>query len=111
VRAEASLGLGRVDPLGFTSLVRCLSDPQRGTIEERVALLLALGYTHDPQAIPVLLDLLGAAQVTSAEREAAVHALGLVYADEPSSPTSRLGYGANFVRESPDVVGILYLIP
>lgn len=109
VLKQAALSLGQIDPVATNHLVRCLSDPERGTAIVRVPLLLALGHTGDPQALPILLDVLQTRGVSIREREAATWALGMVFDPDRRKVTSPIGFSTNFFRESSAISDLLAL--
>ena len=76
---------------------------------ERAALILAVGFTRDPVALEPLLQLLREPGHSSREREAATHALGLIYDAQRAPPTTRLAANRSFVNESSELAELLTL--
>jgi len=109
VRLQAMQALARLDPTGTSALIHVLNGPRAPTTPERAMLIESLGLTRDPGALAPLLDLLRNGKAVASEREAATLALGLVYEARTAPPTARIGEGGNFLRESPEIAGLLSL--
>jgi HEAT repeat protein len=109
VRLQAMQALARLDPTGSSALIHALNGPRTPTTSERAMLIESLGLTRDPSAIEPLLALLRNGKAVAMEREAATLALGLVYEARTAPPTARVGEGGNFLRESPELAGLLSL--
>jgi len=109
VRMQSARALARLDPVGASALIHVLHGARSPTTTERATFIEALGLTRDPTALEPLLALLKDGKAVSAERVAATLALGLVYDARTAPPTARIGEGANFLRESPEIAALLSL--
>ncbi|MBM4015773.1 MAG: hypothetical protein FJ293_12525 [Planctomycetes bacterium] len=109
VRIHAARALARLDPTCASLLVRELGSSKTRSASERSALLIALGHTGDPLALEPLLDLLREPGRGSREREAATHALGLLYDARRPPLTTRLGAERSFLHESTELASLLTL--
>jgi HEAT repeat protein len=109
VRAQAARALARIDPGCAATLIHALGSRRPRGTGERAALILCLGFTRDPSTLEPLLELLREGGHTSQEREAATLALGLVYDARLAPPAARIGERRSFLRESPEISGLLAL--
>jgi HEAT repeat protein len=110
VRIHAARALARLDPTCASLLVRELGSSKTRSANERAALLLALGHTGDPVALEPLLDLLREPTRGTREREAATHALGLIYDLRRPPLITRLGAERSFLHESTEMPTLLALM-
>jgi HEAT repeat protein len=109
VRIQAARALARLDPGAASTLIHAIGGTRSRGTSERAALILSLGFTRDPSTLDPLLDLLREPGHPSQEREAATLALGLVYDSHRAPPVARLGESKSFLRESPEIAGLLTL--
>ena len=102
---------GLLAPNATASLLRLLHTKSAAPKLQRIPLLAALGESKDPQALPILLELLASPATTGEELSAAIFAIARIYDARPYRPLSPLGFYRNYLRENLTVSRLVAQMP